>query len=90
MKKVSVKDIYDEANYHPKDIPCLVFNNENDIRRYLGFRHITGIKPWGLTEKSRYLHQLYSSLFDRKNIDTASKELAKKLVAVENMLNEFL
>lgn len=79
VKKISVKQIYDESNYHPTDIPCLVFDSEDEIRKYLGFRHITGIKPWGLTEKSRYLYQLYLSLFNGKNIDNASKELAKKI-----------
>ena len=79
VKKISVKQIYDEANFHPTEIPCLVFNSEDEIRKYLGFRHITGIKPWGLTEKSRYLYQLYLNLFNGKSIDNASKELAKKI-----------
>lgn len=79
VKKVSVKQVYDESNFHPREIPCLVFNTEEEIRKYLGFRHITGIKPWGLTEKSRYLYQLYVSLFDGENVDNASKELAKKI-----------
>lgn len=79
VKKASVKQIYDDAKYHPQDIPCLIFKNEDDIRRYLGFRHITGIKPWGLTEKSRYLYQLYLALFKKENIDVAAKELAKKI-----------
>lgn len=79
VKKISVKQIYDEAKYHPIEIPCLIFENEDEIRKYLGFRHITGIKPWGLTEKSRYLYQLYLNLFKGENIDNAAKELAKKI-----------
>lgn len=79
VKKVSVKQIYDEANYRPTEIPCLVFDSEDEVRKYLGFRHITGIKPWGLTEKSRYLYQLYLNLFNGENIDYATKELAKKI-----------
>lgn len=79
VKKISIRQIYDEANFHPTEIPCLVFNTEDEIRKYLGFRHITGIKPWGLTEKSRYLYQLYENLFNGENIDNASTELAKKI-----------
>lgn len=79
VKKSSVKLIYTEAKYHPNEIPCLVFDDENDIKKYLGFRHITGIKPWGLTQKSRYLYQLYIDLFAGKNIDNAAKELAKRI-----------
>lgn len=79
VKKVSVAQIYNDAKYHPQEIPCLVFESEGEIRQYLGFRHITGIKPWGLTEKSRYLYRLYKSLPDGKNVDYAAKELAKKI-----------
>lgn len=76
-KTASVKQIYDEAKYHPTEIPCLIFKNENDIRRNLGFKQITGIKPWGLSEKARYLYHLYEELFKSGTIDVASQELAK-------------
>lgn len=79
VKKISVKQIYDEADYRPTEIPCLVFESEDEIRKYLGFRHITGIKPWGLTEKARYLYRLYEDLFDGKDIENASRELAKRI-----------
>lgn len=79
VKKVSVQQIYDDAKFHPTEIPCLIFENESEVRKYLGFRHITGIKPWGLTEKSRYLYQLYSDLFREKGLDIASRELAKMI-----------
>lgn len=79
VKKVSVQQVYNEAKYHPQDIPCLIFEDEGEVRKYLGFRHITGIKPWGLTEKSRYLYQLYSDLFREQGLDIASRELAKMI-----------
>ena len=79
VKKSSVREIYENANYHPDEIPCLVFETEEEIRKYLGFRHITGIKPWGLTEKSRYLYQLYEEQFKGESIDDAVSELAKKI-----------
>ncbi|WP_163358249.1 hypothetical protein [Dysgonomonas sp. 25] len=80
VKKASVKEIYDTAKFHPQHIPCLIFNSEEEIRKYLGFRHITGIKPWGLTEKSRYLYQLYKDQFQGDDsIDVAVKDLAKKI-----------
>jgi hypothetical protein len=79
VKKISVQEIYGDARYHPKEIPCLVFSEENEIRKYLGYRHITGIKAWGLTEKSRYLHQLYKDSFEGQSFDDAAKELAKMI-----------
>lgn len=77
VKTVSVKQISDSAKFRPTDIPCLVFKEEKEIRKYLGFRHITGIKPWGLSEKARYLHQLYIEMFKGENLDDACRELAK-------------
>lgn len=79
VKKVSVNQIYQQSEFHPTDIPCLIFENEDEIRKYLGFRHITGIKPWGLTEKAKYLFQLYQDLYEDKDLDFASQELAKKI-----------
>lgn len=79
VKKASVKQVYEESEFHPQEIPCLIFKNEDDVRKYLGFRHITGIKPWGLTEKSRYLYKLYIDLFTGHDVEFASRELAKKI-----------
>ena len=38
---------------------CLVFDDENEILRYLGFRHITGIKAWSALQKARYAARMY-------------------------------
>lgn len=77
VKKVSVKEVFESAKYKPTLIPCLIFEVEADVRKYLGFRHITGIKPWGLSEKARYLYQLYLENFHDFTLDSACRELAK-------------
>ena len=79
VKTISVSEIYDSAKFRPQNIPCLIFEQEDDIRKYLGFRHITGIKPWGLSEKARYLYQLYQDNFKELKLDIACKELAKTI-----------
>ena len=79
VKTISVKEVFDGAKFRPKEIPCLIFDKEEDIRKYLGFRHITGIKPWGLSEKARYLFQLYTDSYKQLKLDDASKELAKMI-----------
>jgi hypothetical protein len=78
-KSASVKQICADAKFHPTRVPCLIFDTEEEIRKYLGFRHITGIKPWGLSEKARYLNQMYHDLFQSKNLDSSSRELAKMI-----------
>lgn len=37
------------------DVPCLVVNHEDDVRKFLGFRHIGGLKTWKPEAKARYL-----------------------------------
>lgn len=48
----------DEAVFHPAKLPALVFAKRDDLLDYLGYRHITGTKPWGALEKAIYLDQL--------------------------------
>jgi hypothetical protein len=76
VKKGLVKYVFDNANYRPKEIPCLVFTEEKEIKKYLGYRHITGIKAWGLSEKARYLYDLKEQ-FEKESFDDTCKELAK-------------
>ncbi|MBW8042613.1 MAG: hypothetical protein FVQ85_21820 [Planctomycetes bacterium] len=43
----------------PKELPVLEYKQKEDILPYLGFRHMTGVRPWGAMEKARYLRQLF-------------------------------
>ena len=54
----SIEDACASAKHRPTEVPCLVFANEDLILRYLGFRHITGIKSWGSLQKARYIKKL--------------------------------
>lgn len=38
------------------DIPSYVVPEREDVHRFLGFRHIGGIKTWSAEAKARYLH----------------------------------
>jgi len=79
-KKIStVREIAKEANFKPTVLPCLVFQDETKILKYLGFRHITGIKAWRLLEKARYLFELKERDFSHLDFLPASKEIAKMI-----------
>jgi hypothetical protein len=80
VRKVATAEIAENAKFKPEVLPCLVFNNRNEILKYLGFIHITGKKSWRLLEKARYLYEL------RQNEDFAelpfkevSREMAKMI-----------
>lgn len=77
--KGKVKQVIDESKYFPPEIPCLVFPSKDDILKYLGYRHITGIKPWKLLEKARYINKLKSDYFNDLDIQSASREIAKMI-----------
>lgn len=60
-------------------IPCQVFESERPIHEYLGYRHITGVQSWDLTQKAAFLTQRWKDSYDDLDIDSASRELAKSI-----------
>lgn len=82
MAKVQTKKVskvYENAKYKPPEIPCLIFSDRNEIIKYLGYRHITGIQTWKLLEKARYLYGLKEELFRDQKLNDASIEIAKMI-----------
>ena len=74
-----VNKVYNETQHKPKSIPCLVFPARDEILKYLGYRHITGIHTWKLLEKARYISGLREKLFFDEGIDSASRKIAKMI-----------
>lgn len=77
VQKQKIEKVLEEVKYKPTQIPCLVFNSENEIHNYLGYRHITGIKEWRLLEKARYLDNLRRQTFKGIGLNQVSREIAK-------------
>ena len=52
----SVAQIRDEAvEPAPVELPCILYSSRRDVMRYLGYRHITGIREWDALSKAKYL-----------------------------------
>jgi hypothetical protein len=85
-----VSKVIEETDFRPTEIPCLVFNEENDIHNYLGYRHITGIKEWKLLEKSRYLSELKTSSFRDLKLQDAAREIAKVIGSRKDYVQRIL
>jgi hypothetical protein len=64
IRKKAVAEASAEAKYKPATLPVLVFSSRDEIIHYLGYRHITGIKPWGSLAKAKYLKQLLGTITD--------------------------
>ncbi|HNY45053.1 MAG TPA: ParB/Srx family N-terminal domain-containing protein [Bacteroidales bacterium] len=77
--KSKIEQVIREAEHKPTDLPCLIFEDKDEILKYLGYRHITGIKSWKLLEKARYLAKLKNDYFPSYSISSASREIAKMI-----------
>jgi hypothetical protein len=77
--KSKVEQVIKESEYFPTEIPCLIFNNKEEILKYLGYRHITGIKSWKLLEKARYITKLKEDFFPELSLQHSSREIAKMI-----------
>lgn len=58
----AVQQIVQNAQYKPEKLPVVIFETRNEILNYLGYRHITGVKPWSSLAKAKYLKQLLDSI----------------------------
>lgn len=86
----SVNAIRDEAVYKPEKVPCLIFKERKNILRYLGFRHITGIKAWGPLAKARYLEQLRIDWYQGVDESSQLKQLAKEIGSRPDYVGQML
>lgn len=73
-----IQQVLEETSKRPVSIPCIVFPSRELIMKYLGYRHITGIKAWGMFAKAKHLNNLLPTL-ETTGLENQSKELAKKI-----------
>lgn len=79
-RKNGVKAIQDEVAVEPPTtLPCLIYENRRDVLRYLGYRHITGIKEWDSLSKAKYLAQLREEFYPELPQVQQMKVLAKDI-----------
>ncbi len=49
-------------------IPCIRADSREDVRAYLGFQHVTGIKQWEPAEKAEYINSLIDAGLTYKEV----------------------
>lgn len=86
----SVETAIEQAKHKPFEVPCLVFDNDDAILRYLGFRHITGIKSWSSLQKARYIKKLrdrfYAGMDYKQQTTALAREIGSRSDYVAQML----
>jgi len=79
-RNVGVNTIKSEAIVTPPtELPCLLYQNRRDVLRYLGYRHITGIKEWDSLSKAKYLAQLREEFYGDLGQQDQMRSLAKDI-----------
>jgi hypothetical protein len=88
--RFSIEEAIEQATHRPDNVPCLIFQNPDLILRYLGFRHITGIKSWSSLQKARYLKRMrdrfYAELDGKEQLIRLAREIGSRSDYVGQML----
>lgn len=62
------------------EVPVVIFSNREKIHKYLGNRHISGVKEWSSFAKARYLHGLHElKIGDGADYDEAIDAVARSI-----------
>lgn len=84
----AIAEIATQKNNIPEQIWVYKCANRNEVRNYLGFRHISGVKQWPLISKARYLYDLFQK---KERIDyEVYKEIAKEIGSKGNYVRKLL
>ena len=89
VQKNKISTVISETTERPTSIPCIVFTSRDQITKYLGYRHITGIKSWGVLAKARYLSGMFTS-DGTANFTAQCRDLAKTIGSRSDYVKKLL
>ncbi|WP_212768919.1 ParB/Srx family N-terminal domain-containing protein [Pectobacterium versatile] len=78
-KSKSVEDIKNDTANKPIELPCLVYQTREEVLRYIGYRHITGVKEWDSLSKAKYLKELCDEFYQSVSKEELLKNLAREI-----------
>lgn len=79
-RTASVRQIIGEAIVKPpQQLPCIHYNSRKEVMRYLGYRHITGIREWDALSKAKYLEMIRNEFYNDIAKPEQMKSLAKDI-----------
>ncbi len=84
-----IEKVLEETTQRPKELPCIVFDDRKEITKYLGYRHVTGVKAWGVLAKARYLMQMLEQT-QSTNFEKQCRELAKSIGSRSDYVRKLL
>jgi hypothetical protein len=87
--RIAIERAIEAAEQKPDVVHALVFGASSEIVKYLGFRHLTGIKPWNALQKARYMQRLLE-MTDRGTSAPAIRQLARETGSTAAYLGQSL
>jgi hypothetical protein len=79
-RNASISQLISEVVVSPPTVlPCIEYPSRRDIMRYLGYRHITGIKEWDALSKARYLADIRAQFYSDQPQQEQMKSLARDI-----------
>jgi hypothetical protein len=90
-RSASIKLIREEVQQKPPiELPCIIYPTRREVLRYLGYRHITGIKEWDSLSKARYLAQLREEFYPDLDRQAQLKALANDIGSKQDYVGKLL
>lgn len=90
-RRASIAEIKAETIVEaPTELPCLKYSSRREVLRYLGYRHITGIKEWDSLSKAKYLDQLRTEFYADLDEENQLKSLAKDIGSRSDYVGKLL
>jgi len=79
-KRKAIRQIAEAAKHKPPKAPVVIFKQRRDVLTYLGYRHITGVRPWEPLAKARYMHQLFLATGNgKRKADETYRAVAREI-----------
>lgn len=90
-RQTSVDLLREEALVEPQyELPCIEYPTRKDVMRYLGYRHITGIREWDSLSKARYLadirQEFYAELGEPEQMKSLAKDIGSRAAYVSQLI----
>lgn len=78
----TIEQVISDSTFHPVSLPCVICDNRGDVLKYLGYRHVTGIKEWEALSKALYVERLLeeeqSKIAYREKLRNISHQIGSK------------
>jgi len=87
----SITQIIDEATEEaPTKLPCIMYPTRREVLRYLGYRHITGIREWDSLSKAKYLANIRDEFYKKLPLVEQMRALAKDIGSRKDYVAQLL